>query len=471
MKASTSAAILAYCAALSSAAPVPAAVTDERPWLPGRGHFKGEDEFGQPQVIPGNIKRNLQHSGVNERLWPDSPFKFDEPFPEDGPKHKREALGPIVNSDDLGFDPSFSLRCLDGADLSCNEKREAEPALGLGAGVRAGLKLGKELFFDDKKKRAADPGFIDDLKSDWEQVKGSWGDIIDGKPPDGVIVSRDAQFDLKSLIPDFSKANPNDDSPFNPFDDPGFPGKAKRDPQFDLKGLIPDFGKGNPNDDSPFNPFDDPGLPGKAKRDAQFDLKSLIPDFSKANPNDDSPFNPFDDPGLPGKAKRDAQFDLKSLIPDFSKANPNDDSPFNPFDDPGLPGKRDADPLLNLPVVGDLGNLPVVGKLPVVGDLLNGQEKSNAQSQQQQKREADALLNLPVVGDLGNLPVVGKLPVVGDLLGGQDSGNAQTQQQQKREAVADGSDLLGKIPVVGQFLNFDKNDQSSTNPIDGLIGK
>ncbi|KAI5360454.1 hypothetical protein Slin14017_G086290 [Septoria linicola] len=80
----------------------------------------------------------------------------------------------------------------------------------------------------------------------------------------------------------------------------------KREAEPFLNNLIPDFSKANPNDDSPFNPFDDPGLPGKAKREAEPFLSGLIPDFSKANPNDDSPFNPFDDPGLPGKAKREA---------------------------------------------------------------------------------------------------------------------------------------------------------------------
>lgn len=122
--------------------------------------------------------------------------------------------------------------------------------------------------------------------------------------------------------------------------------------------------------------------------------------------------------------------------------------------------KRDAEPLLdNLPVVGGLTkNLPVVGSLntlPVVGNLLSGSQgaQKNAGglpivgkllSGGQEKREAEPLLDsLPIVGDLGkNLPVVGSLsngnlPVVGSL-------------------------TSGNLPVVGSLLFGGQKKQQDT---------
>ncbi|USW55059.1 hypothetical protein Slin15195_G083780 [Septoria linicola] len=176
----------------------------------------------------------------------------------------------------------------------------------------------------------------------------------------------------------------------------------KREAEPFLNNMIPDFSKANPNDDSPFNPFDDPGLPGK--RDAEPFLNNLIPDFSKANPNDDSPFNPFDDSGLPGKAKREAEPFLSGLIPDFSKANPNDDSPFNPFDDPGLPGKAKREALIN-PATGmrafnsfqKLVNLP-----EKIGDIFKREpEAFNPVAGMRAFNAAKNLVNLPEkIGDI-----------------------------------------------------------------------
>ena len=230
----------------------------------------------------------------------------------------------------------------DKRDLEEFEKREAAlPVIPIAAkvGWKAGLQAGKELFFD---KRDA---FIEFNPSDDDPFNPFDDPGVIGKRalPLAAKVGIKAGLQLgKELFFDKRDALTVAEGSDLPTEWDGIPGYGKRDALLTLP-VINDFnGDGNRFSDvrPKLNPIDFADLP--EKRDAELNFIENAVRWWAKEATDDDPMNPFDDPGLPGKRDAEPNF-IENAVRWWAK-EATDDDPMNPFDDPGLPGKRDAQP-------------------------------------------------------------------------------------------------------------------------------
>lgn len=174
----------------------------------------------------------------------------------------------------------------DKRDLADIQGREAFLPIAAKVGIKAGSLIGKELFFDNKR----------DLES-MEKRQPVLPIAAKVGIKAGAMLGKKLFFDEKRDVAGhaerdaFIEFNPSDDSPFNPFDDPGVIGK--REAQSGLKDAI-NWWANEVNDDSPLNPFDDSGVPGKRSAEAQPFIKDVLDKVIPQDENDDTSFNPLD---------------------------------------------------------------------------------------------------------------------------------------------------------------------------------